>query len=268
MKNALKAAGQALKQGDPGVRASLRETKRRSVVISKDDFAKPGWREKTVTVDRFLERPEVRERGPRSIERVPSELVAKDALRSVEAIRTVREVNAEVGHELENPVAATAPGDPRAGGERPGSRPDAVIQDREGRDARPAPPAEGPGRISRGEKPESPGPGQPVLRFRDWNPDVRAAVRMGVDINYSSRTNEVYSSRLGLRSRDVILRGRPSPAFREAPSGIDSDPSSGIGSDAASSGSGQTGSSSTSASSSSSGKKGSSKESGGGKKEK
>ena len=131
MKNALKAAGQALNQGDPGARASLRETMRRSVVISKDDFAKPGWREKTVTVDRFLERPEVKERVPRSIERVPSELVAKDALRSVEAIRTVREVNAEIGPELKNPVTATAPGDPRSGGDRPGSHADAVIQDGE-----------------------------------------------------------------------------------------------------------------------------------------
>jgi hypothetical protein len=43
------------------------------------------------------------------------------------------------------------------------------------------------------------------IRFRDWNPDVRTAVRAGADLDYSSRTNEVYSSRLGRKSGDGTL---------------------------------------------------------------
>ncbi|MGB7294804.1 MAG: DUF6600 domain-containing protein [Candidatus Aminicenantales bacterium] len=53
------------------------------------------------------------------------------------------------------------------------------------------------------------GPGHPrttapsAFRFRDWNPDVRAAIRVGVEIFYSSRTNEVACPQLGLSSRRI-----------------------------------------------------------------
>jgi Family of unknown function (DUF6600)/FecR protein len=41
------------------------------------------------------------------------------------------------------------------------------------------------------------------FRFRDWNPDARAAIRLGVEISYRSRTNEVACPQLGLSSRDI-----------------------------------------------------------------
>lgn len=40
-------------------------------------------------------------------------------------------------------------------------------------------------------------------RFRDWNPDIRAALMLGLDITYSSRTNEIVCPQLGLSSRDI-----------------------------------------------------------------
>jgi hypothetical protein len=43
----------------------------------------------------------------------------------------------------------------------------------------------------------------PSFRFRDWNPDIRTAIRFGVDIFYSSRTNEVACPQLGLSSRHI-----------------------------------------------------------------
>jgi hypothetical protein len=43
----------------------------------------------------------------------------------------------------------------------------------------------------------------PSFRFRDWNPDTKAAIRMGVEISYSSRTNEVACPQLGLSSHNV-----------------------------------------------------------------
>ena len=44
---------------------------------------------------------------------------------------------------------------------------------------------------------------QSDMRFRDWNPDVKAARKAGVSISYSSRTNEVTCLELGMSSRSV-----------------------------------------------------------------
>jgi hypothetical protein len=41
-------------------------------------------------------------------------------------------------------------------------------------------------------------------RFRDWNPDVAYARRTGVEIRYSSRTNEVFCPELGISSRGIV----------------------------------------------------------------
>jgi hypothetical protein len=43
----------------------------------------------------------------------------------------------------------------------------------------------------------------PSFRFRDWNPDVRTAISLGVEISYLSRTNEVACPKLGLSSRHI-----------------------------------------------------------------
>ena len=49
-------------------------------------------------------------------------------------------------------------------------------------------------------------------RFRDWNPDVKAARRSGVSIRYSSRSNEVRCPELNISSRNVVgSRGYAGP---------------------------------------------------------
>ncbi len=53
-------------------------------------------------------------------------------------------------------------------------------------------------------------------RFLDWNPDVRVASRLGVSIEYSSRTNEVRSPELRLSSRDRLSPSRPVLSERSA----------------------------------------------------
>lgn len=45
------------------------------------------------------------------------------------------------------------------------------------------------------------------FRFRDWNPDVKIAVRQGVAIRYDSRSNEVFCPQRGLTSRVIASRG-------------------------------------------------------------
>jgi hypothetical protein len=44
------------------------------------------------------------------------------------------------------------------------------------------------------------------FRFRDWNPDLAYACRIGATIRYSSRTNEIFCPDLGISSRGVIAR--------------------------------------------------------------
>ncbi len=46
-----------------------------------------------------------------------------------------------------------------------------------------------------------------AARFRDWNPDIQVARRLGVRIDYSSRTNEVRCPELKISSRDIGTRG-------------------------------------------------------------
>ena len=41
------------------------------------------------------------------------------------------------------------------------------------------------------------------MRFRDWNPDYKAALKANVSISYSSRTNEVHCPELGISSRSI-----------------------------------------------------------------
>ncbi|OGD21037.1 MAG: hypothetical protein A2W03_10155 [Candidatus Aminicenantes bacterium RBG_16_63_16] len=259
LKGALRATADALKNGDARVQASLRGTLRQSVIISKTEFGKPGWQEKTVSLDRFLESPEVKAGGAKSFDRIAHQYVARDALRSYEAARAIRDIKPGMDPAVQSPGRQAPPDVFRFGRERPDSLPDAAVQNRGG--VRTASPAAGPGRISRGEEPGNNGLSRPGMRFRDWNPDVRAAVRLGVDIAYSSRTNEVYSSELGLRSRDIMPRAHFSPGFQLNSPDSGSSASIGAGG-SASSGPGQTSGASPAGSS---GPRGSSKEGGSGK---
>ncbi|MCP2519614.1 FecR family protein [Candidatus Aminicenantes bacterium AC-708-M15] len=45
------------------------------------------------------------------------------------------------------------------------------------------------------------------MRFRDWNPDIRWALRRGINIVYSSRTNEIICPSIGISSRTVSSGG-------------------------------------------------------------
>jgi len=58
-------------------------------------------------------------------------------------------------------------------------------------------------------------PSRTSLRFRDWNPDISVARRVGISINYSSRSNEVRCPELNMTSRQVTgSRGYSGPRVR------------------------------------------------------
>jgi len=102
----------------------------------------------------------------------------------------------------------------------------------------------------------------PSVRFRDWNPDARVALRAGVSIKYVSKNNEIRCPELGMSSRNgVVYRdGRATGARLTSSGGSYSSGGSGGGSSGGSSSgggsSGSSGGSKGSSSSSSSGSKG------------
>jgi hypothetical protein len=90
-------------------------------------------------------------------------------------------------------------------------------------------------------QPVSPSPGRPDIRFRDWNPDVRIATRLGLTLRYDSGRNLVHAPALAVR----VLNDRRAAA-RSLFSGRGS---SGSGSYSGDSSSGSSSSSSSTASS-------------------
>jgi len=100
------------------------------------------------------------------------------------------------------------------------------------------------------------------FRFRDWNPDVKIALREGVSIRYDSRSNQVICPQSGISSRGSDRFGRGDVGSRYSSGswtgGSSSDSSSssyGSGSSSQSSGSSSHGSSSSGSSHGSSGTK-------------
>jgi hypothetical protein len=260
LKGPLQAVALALKRGDERVLASYRETIRQSVIVRKDDFGKPGWQAKVIPFDRFLERPDAQGGGGRSFKSLPSETVARDALRQFSSARILAEFKSGTSSKSPNPARPISRGDFIFNGDKRSARPDAVIQKPAPGAGRPGPTVPGPDRLSAAEVPAGRGPQPSGLRFRDWNPDVRVALRLGVDISYLSRTNEVFCPQLGLRSHNV------GPGMRLSPPGFGGISSGGAGGGGLSSGSGASSGAGLGSSSSSSGPRGSSKEGGGGKK--
>ncbi|UCC39187.1 MAG: FecR domain-containing protein [Candidatus Aminicenantes bacterium] len=105
----------------------------------------------------------------------------------------------------------------------------------------------------------------PSLRFRDWNPDAKVALKAGVSIKYISRNNEIRCPELRISSRNgVVYRNGISSRARLTSSG-GSNSGGGSGGGGSSSGS-SSGAKSSGSSNSSSGSSGGSKGGGGGKK--
>jgi hypothetical protein len=185
MKKALEATLAALKRGDQAVLNSLESLPRYSVIVKKQDFLSSRWQEKIIPFERLAR---VIEAVPQAV-RPPSSRrsadVSRDALLTIERSRIMADLKAQPALSPEHAqMKAPAPGEisfqrEAAAGKREAAAP-------------------------------------PSFRFRDWNPDIGAAIRLGVEISYSSRTNEVTCPRLGLSSRQIR------PAMRtmmQAPSG-------------------------------------------------
>ncbi len=183
MKKALEATLAALKRGDRSLMSSVEGLPHHSVIVRKEDFLSPRWREKVVSFERLVKETEVVPQSARPSPSHRSTDIARDALLTIDRSHAISDLSIRMA----NPRRAhpsTAPSAPK----NTDSFGDAA-----------------------NFKTEASAP--PAFRFRDWNPDVKAAIRLGVEISYSSRTNEVACPQLGLSSRQV----RPGMRTMEGP---------------------------------------------------
>ena len=173
MKKAVEATLAALKRGDLTLLSSAESLPRYSVIIKKQDLLSPRWQEKVVPFDRLVKESEATSRVAKPISPPRSAEASRDALRTIERSQAVADLRLRM---LPSPKIAreTAP---------PALRTTDFRRD----------PAAGPGEAA----------ALSAFRFRDWNPDIRTAIRLGVEISYSSRTNEVACPQLGLSSRHI-----------------------------------------------------------------
>jgi uncharacterized membrane protein YgcG len=172
MKKSFKTTLAALKRGDHASWSAVEGVVRHSVFITKQDFLSARWQEKVVPFDRLAKEieaaPEVAKPAPPS----RSAAVARDARLTIERSHVIADIRAQLLPSLKTP-GENAP----------------VLRDIE---------------FSRRQMPGRPeAAAPPSFRFRDWNPDIKTAIRLGVEISYLSRSNEIACPQFGLTSRDI-----------------------------------------------------------------
>jgi hypothetical protein len=229
MKKAYKLTVAALKRGDQSVLSSLQEIPRQAAIVKRSDLASPKLRDKIISYEQFSRQREALGPSAKTPPAARPQDVSRDALRNIQRSRMISELKAR-----------SATPQTRQSGPIPGP-----LKETQFVPGQAIPPyrAEASGSAGKGERTYAPTPRQAIppapssFRFRDWNPDVRTALSLGVEIAYSSRTNEVSCPQLGFSSRHV------SGSIRMTGSGISGGSGSGGSSSGARSSSG-TGSSS------------------------
>jgi hypothetical protein len=187
LKSAYKNVLAAYKKGDPRVIGSMRQLPAQASFVARADLNRSGVQGKAMSWDAIPKPTNVPGvKDPSAVTRTQPDArqTAPRAFRTNEAMQQLLH-------------SAGVPGRVQKVADRP-SAPLASAP-RDGSGARPSPETTG------GRPSEVPGPaGHP--RFLDWNPDLKVARSLGVNIEYSSRRNEVRCPELHLTSTDR-LRG-------------------------------------------------------------
>ncbi len=235
MKGVLKGLLASLKKGDENSLASLEALGKSAYVVKGQDLNTPGIRAKAVKLESFMKTIDaLPANAPQKMMFGLPPVTGKNSLQA--ATRTFNRNEAVGG--LRNYVG---PSDGQAGGNRPA--PSRSPQ-------RPFPeaiksmvPGSTPGTMPQRSlaAPLRSMASKPTTRMYDWNPDMKIARKLGVDIRYSSPTNEVYCPQLRISSGGRLYENSPR-ASRAG--GFSSGDSSGGGYTSGSSGSGSSGGSS------------------------
>jgi hypothetical protein len=223
LKKAYKVTVAAIERGDKDALTSLQAIPRQAVFLKKGESGFSMRQEKIVGVDELRKQLSGRPKAPDPAARQPSTEICRDVLRSLDRNRGIAEARVRMSPFRRDPAEVS----PEPGGHLR-LAPDRMspVERQESERSR---------SLRRIEDRLEP-TGQdatipsPSFRFRDWNPDVRVAVRQGVDITYDSRHNEIAAPQLGLHSGDFGLRQRMSiegPQSLSAPSGAAGAPEAG-----------------------------------------
>jgi hypothetical protein len=173
----------ALKREDRTLLSSIEGLSRHSVFVKKADFLSPRWQEKVVPFDRLAKEIKAAPGAATKAASGQSADISRDALLTIERSRAVADFKAWAV-----PGTKTFPGT--------------------------APPALRDIEFTRSQEAfREEASGSASFRFRDWNPDIRTAIRLGVEISYSSRTNEVSCPQLGLSSRQIVRAAHTMGSF-------------------------------------------------------
>ena len=175
MKGVYKALLAALKKGDTNALSSLQALGRSAVVVKSSDLKDPQLQGKVVQLDSLM----------KTLEALPSQapqkMILNIAPKSVwESSTYTAAAQRQDGKFIEIRNAGPSPNVQIAGaGAAPSKSPQRPF----------------PGVI----RSLVPGP-TALIRTHDWNPDMKVAQKLGVDIRYSSMTNEVYCPQLRISS--------------------------------------------------------------------
>jgi hypothetical protein len=233
LKKAYQTTIAALERGNENVLASLREMPRRAAMIKKGELVSPRMEEKITGVEKFSRQPEAQSSSPNDAVRRDSRSVSQDAMRALQSRRLAAELRSR---------AVSLPDQSKGAG----SKPSFEVFYRQART------------VAQPETARASFSSSSSTRFRDWNPDVRRALSMGVKISYSSRTNAVTCPELGLSSHTIGLRsGHSGDGLGRGSWGSQATGGSSTG---ASSGSGSSSAASSGASHSSGGREGGQRE--------
>lgn len=194
----LKRLVSAMKNGDQGILASVREYGKQTVFVKKEDLNAARIHQEAVTF---------RDLSPQMQKNSKPQKSLKDPYR--EAVKAYRKNAA--GLSSSSPGSLDPAGQKIRGTSLPGNAAHSNATKKED-------PAKDPGvkmyvdflngdinyvptnvRITL----RSPKPSKPFVRFRDWNPDAAVALRAGVSLKYSSISNEIQCPELSLSSRSV-----------------------------------------------------------------
>jgi hypothetical protein len=184
LKGAYKLAVAALKRGDVNALESLKHVPRSLVFVQEKELNATRVHEKALTWD-AVPKHSLRGGEDYSFERRGE--LARKALSSFRALEYRKGGDGSRLSVISVPGGQTTEGPAAVSGGTAGTRA------RSGENAA--------GRFRGGIRPSQ---AQGAARFRDWNPDIRVAQRLGVRILYSSETNQVVCPQLNLKSRDVV----------------------------------------------------------------
>lgn len=197
MKKAYELTIAALKKGDERILASLQEIPRQTAIVKRGDLTSPKMQERIINFEQFSKQRESLPPSERTTSPAKPRDISRDALKNIERSRIISELEARI---VPSPSKQNEPVP-------------AHFQDTHFKPGQITPPSRFEA-LKGVEKNYSPvpvpggSPSQPSFRFRDWNPDVKTALRLGIEISYSSRANEISCPQLGLTSHDVSSRIR------------------------------------------------------------